>query len=411
MKRAFTSGRSRVALLAIAAVVGVIGWSLSCSRAAEPAEDDAAVLARAAAKYPIPKGDAAKLAAFLEEMAQAEEQGDTPEAQMESAKEILHTIVAASDRLLAAKPDEEQTQLAYEYHLVALQGLRDLGGEKDAEKYDAALNEVMTNPAPEIATVGWKRYIASTLGRWDMLDDDAKAKFAADIIKQLKTGQPTSLDVRIVATVASQLELMGEVDFVSKLLSGALPLLQKDASPELLEDIESASLVGMERRLNLMGRPMEVFGDLLGGGEIDWKSYRGKVVLVDFSATWCPECIKEAPNVVEMYKTYKDKGFDVIAVSLDRTQEAAEQYIADNKIAWSTLFPAKEDDRFWSHPLVKHYGITGIPTAILVDQKGNVVSLDARGPALREKLAQLLGPPDAKAASRKAAVGARAAGG
>lgn len=409
MKRAFPSGRTHLAPLAILAVVGVIGWSLSCSWAAEPAADDDALLARAAVKYPIPKGDAAKLAAFLEEMAQAEEQGDTPKAKMESAKEILHTIVAASDQLLAAKPDEEQTELAYEYNLVALQGLRDLGGATDAQKYDAALDEVMKNPNPEIAAIGWKRYIASTLGRWDVLDDDAKANFADAVIKKLMADKPTSLDVRIVATAASQLEMMGEVDFVSNLLSKALPLLQKDASPELLEDIESASLVGMERRLKLMGRPMEVFGDLLGGGEIDWKSYRGKVVLVDFSATWCPSCIEEAPNVLDMYNTYKDKGFDVVAVSLDRTQEAAERYIADNKIAWPTLFPAKEEDRFWSHPLVKYYGITGIPTAILVDQQGNVVSLEARGRALREMLAQLLGPPTGKAA--KPVAGAQDTGG
>ena len=152
-----------------------------------------------------------------------------------------------------------------------------------------------------------------------------------------------------------------------------------------------------------MGNPMELEGDVLGGGEFDWKSYRGKVVLVDFSATWCGPCVEEAPNVLNMYNTYKDKGFDVVAMSLDRTPEAAEEYVKANGIKWTTLFPKKEDDRYWNHPLVKHYGVTGIPTAILLDKDGKAVNMNARGPILQEELERLLGPAGDAAAATGAA--------
>ena len=97
--------------------------------------------------------------------------------------------------------------------------------------------------------------------------------------------------------------------------------------------------------------------------------------------------------MLNMYKLYKDKGFDVVAVSLDRTEEAAKEYVKANGIQWATIFPANEDDRYWNMPLVRYYGITGIPTAILLDQKGNVVHMNARGPDLKAELEKLLGPP------------------
>jgi peroxiredoxin len=99
-----------------------------------------------------------------------------------------------------------------------------------------------------------------------------------------------------------------------------------------------------------------------------------------------------------MYNAYKDKGFDVLAISLDDTEEAAQKYVKDHGIKWATLFPASEAERSWSHPLVRYYGVNGIPTAILVDQQGKAVHMNARDAELRSELKRLLGEP-AKAAA------------
>jgi thiol-disulfide isomerase/thioredoxin len=154
----------------------------------------------------------------------------------------------------------------------------------------------------------------------------------------------------------------------------------------------------MTRRLNLMGNPIEVTGTLLDGEQVDWESYRGKVVLVDFWATWCGPCRAEVPNILAMHKAYGSKGFDVLGVSLDQTPEDAQTYIEEQGIPWKSLFPEKEEDRGWANPLAKFYGINGIPTAILVDQEGKVVDMNARGERLQERLQELLGDPAEEAA-------------
>jgi thiol-disulfide isomerase/thioredoxin len=196
--------------------------------------------------------------------------------------------------------------------------------------------------------------------------------------------------------------------FVIKLLEETAPLLAKAEKKALKEQVAEANFEGMLRRLKLPGNEMEITGELLSGGKVDWDSYRGKVVLVDFWATWCGPCRAEIPNVLAMYEAYHDKGFDVLGVSLDKTPDAAKKYVAENKLPWDSLFPAKKADRFWNHPLAKHYGIGGIPTAILVDQQGKVVNMNARGEVLGEELKRLLGEPAPKKETAEAAASGEA---
>ena len=217
----------------------------------------------------------------------------------------------------------------------------------------------------------------------------------------MKAG-PAPIDVSIVQVTSMQLEDR-DAETVVGLLEQVMPIFDKSEDKAIQEPLAEANLEGMYRRLTLLGKPMEITGTLLDGKPVDWESYRGKVVLVDFWATWCGPCRAEIPNVLEMYEAYHDKGFDVLGVSLDATPEAAEKYVAENKLPWSSIFPKNEDEREWSNPLVGYYGITGIPTAILVGKDGKVVNMNARGPVLGEELEKLLGPPAEKPADEKAA--------
>jgi thiol-disulfide isomerase/thioredoxin len=90
---------------------------------------------------------------------------------------------------------------------------------------------------------------------------------------------------------------------------------------------------------------------MLDGSQLDWKSYRGKVVLVDFWATWCGPCRAEVPNVMKMYRDYHDKGFEVLGISLDDRREQAESYIKQEEIPWPTMFSDKSSERGWRHPM------------------------------------------------------------
>jgi len=214
---------------------------------------------------------------------------------------------------------------------------------------------------------------------------------------------------KFLAELTSPLKDIGE-DLTLKDLQKVVPALMslEQSSPELAgqaytevgklvaqsSDKKTAqfgkTLQGAGRRVNLLGKKIEVKGTLLDGKEFDWAKYKGKVVLVDFWATWCGPCRAEIPNIIEMHEDYHARGFEVVGISLDRTKDAATDYMEEKKLPWVSLFdpePAKGAEK-----MTEYYGIFAIPQAILVDREGNVVSLNARGPELGRLLEKHLGP-------------------
>jgi thiol-disulfide isomerase/thioredoxin len=117
-------------------------------------------------------------------------------------------------------------------------------------------------------------------------------------------------------------------------------------------------------------------------------------VLVDFFASFCDPCRAEVPNVLDNYRAYHDKGFEVVGVNLDTNPKMCQLYMEQTGFKFPTIFGDTPTSVGWDLPLARKYGITRIPRVILIDQNGNVVSTMARGEKLGELLAQLLGPSD-----------------
>lgn len=113
---------------------------------------------------------------------------------------------------------------------------------------------------------------------------------------------------------------------------------------------------------------------------------KGKVVLVDFWASWCGPCRQEMPNVVKVYNQYKDKGFEIVGVSLDQTEEAWKKGIADLGITW----PQMSDLKYWQCEAAAIYGVNAIPHTVLIDKDGTIIERNLRGEKLYERIAELL---------------------
>jgi peroxiredoxin len=121
------------------------------------------------------------------------------------------------------------------------------------------------------------------------------------------------------------------------------------------------------------------------GQVVKLSSMKGKYVLVDFWAKWCGPCRAENPNVVKAFNKYKDKGFTVFGVSLDRSKEDWLKAIKDDGLTWTHV----SDLKYWQSEAAKTYNITGIPFSLLLDPNGVIIAKNLRGAALDNKLAEI----------------------
>ncbi len=125
------------------------------------------------------------------------------------------------------------------------------------------------------------------------------------------------------------------------------------------------------------------------GKPLALSSFKGKILLVDFWASWCGPCRKENPNVVRLYKEYKDKGLEIFGVSLDEDKAKWLDAIAKDGLTWKH----GSELRGWNSTFCPLYGIQGIPFTVLLDREGNIIATNLRGPSLEMKLAQLFSQP------------------
>lgn len=113
---------------------------------------------------------------------------------------------------------------------------------------------------------------------------------------------------------------------------------------------------------------------------------KGKVVLVDFWASWCGPCRREMPNLVDLYAKYKNKNFEIVGVSLDQSGEAWKNAIKQLNISW----PQMSDLKYWDCEGAKLYAVSSIPHTVLIDKDGTILARGLAGEALQEKLAEVI---------------------
>ena len=125
-------------------------------------------------------------------------------------------------------------------------------------------------------------------------------------------------------------------------------------------------------------RPFALATADLNGRPISLDQYKGKVVLLDFWATWCGPCVGEMPNVLAAYHKYHAQGFDVVGISLDQDRGALTSFLKQNKMPWRQVF----DGKGWESAVPRRYGVMSIPFGLLLNRDGTIAAVEVRGEAL-----------------------------
>lgn len=135
-----------------------------------------------------------------------------------------------------------------------------------------------------------------------------------------------------------------------------------------------ASVKTRKTQAELKTKPFDLKFTATDGTEVDFAKLRGKVVLIDFWATWCGPCVAEVPNVVATYNKLHDKGFEIVGISLDSEKDKLDAFVKKNAMTWHQFF----DGKGWKNEISTKFGINSIPAMWLVDKKGMVISTNAR---------------------------------
>lgn len=184
---------------------------------------------------------------------------------------------------------------------------------------------------------------------------------AADFLKRF----PSSSQAEQIPVV--RMEIYGQL--ASDKVEALLKDYSADKNPRIAQEARRRLAA-----LELTKKPLDLKFTAVDGKEFDLAKWRGKVVLVDFWATWCGPCRMEIPNVVATYKKLHDKGFEIVGISLDSSKDKLVAYAKEKEMTWPQYF----DGKAWQNQISSTYGITGIPTMWLVDKKGLVRLTNAR---------------------------------
>lgn len=281
----------------------------------------------------------------------------------------LRKMVTLLDELIAARPagasqGQERTQL-----MALLAALGD---------YEAAtqLTTMATSPVAAEAAAGQS---AQLFAAWLLTDGKpaGQQKVVDDLAAAAKRypAEPTLAGAALMLAGTTRPEAQELRQKIATIVSGALTSPAAATVSKQLDTI-NAKFATQQKLRAMEGKPLTLQGPTPQGGVVSTADYKGKVVLVDFWATWCGPCKDELPKLKKVYAQYHSQGLEVVGVSCDNDGEALVQFLGQNRdMPWPQLFDAGQPG--W-HALASEYGINAIPTMFLIDRKGILRSVDAR---------------------------------
>lgn len=384
---------SWIQLVALCGIV-VVAWGSIIARGmaeADPEQSADSPASTTADPFVVPDGDAATLLTYISDLQNLTiPQGDQAEY-IQFVTKIVLSVSEATDKILTVETTDDQAEMAVLFKFKMLEIAKQLSIEPVLATKEKFLKAIQNDKRPAIVSLVKQSLFKEQLSQWAAMNEDAKQEFMQDLESYLRQSEMDDQQLAFTMQIGERLEESRDTAFIAQLYQMAAPIFAGSKQPKVVE--YAKSLAGKARQLTLVGNELELHGTQLDGKPFDWSEYRGKVVLVDFWATWCPPCLAELPNVVKAYQQYHDKGFEVVGICLDDDKEATTAFIENRQLPWVTLFSEDAQHTRWQHPMAVYYGIQAIPTVILVGADGKVVTLSARGSELHKQLRALLGEP------------------
>lgn len=255
-----------------------------------------------------------------------------------------------------------------------------VGGTLENDLYSRLRQEVNTLNAQTKALAAEmksedKAVATAAEAKYDELDNAITAKSKAYILANpdKQTAAVAFYNMRYNLNEDEQNEIIAKADSAFKAVPGIdkmiahLDILKNVAVGKTFTDFEMPDAQGKARKLS----------DYVG---------KGKVVLIDFWASWCPPCRRDMPNLVAAYKQYKNKGFEIVGISLDSKADAWAKGVKDLGITW----PQLSDLQGWKNSGAALYGVNSIPHTVLVDKDGTIIAKNLHGKELDNKLKEVL---------------------
>lgn len=288
----------------------------------------------------------------------------------------------------AAKPQtgaalKEETSPEVSVLLEQVSGLREQGKIEEAFK---ALEDALLKHREKT----YDRYALLTV-KFDLLSQLSKHReaLAAAIEKANIVTSP-----RQALNVAKTYLLLNDPDPALEWLEASVErglqsytIFEEEIYKPLRDNPRYRRLAETVKKRNGLGLPAKPFaGKTVSGVEVSLDRYRGKVLLVDFWATWCPPCLAEMPNLITCYAAFKDRGFEIVGIAENDNDDTLKGYLEKNSIAWPIV--SKGTDRY--EAIVAAYAVKNIPASFLVDRQGILRQVNLTGEALRSAIENLL---------------------
>jgi thiol-disulfide isomerase/thioredoxin len=345
----------------------------------------------------VPDGSPEDILKYIETLQDLQPERQDPQSVREFGAKLFGALLEAGNKIMAGKPNDEQLETAVQVKLQSLMMLQRLGKQDTQKQLDDMVVDLEKMKKPELARqIKAMLFEPKLMALREAKPEEQKAvvqevlQFMGDKADQISIG--LAMNAAMILESVSSDKLAGELyRDVAKRCTGSPVAEIKEIGPKL---------AAAANRLEMVGKKLDVAGTLIDGQPLKWADLRGKVVLVQFWATWCAPCREEFPNILDAYEGYRDQGFEVVGISLDEKKEAVDAFLQMQKLPWKILFESDEKLRGYNNPVAAKLGIFSIPSLLLVDKEGTVVSLHARGEELNAQLEKLLGPAKGQKSER-----------